>query len=158
MHVDEVDGAEVAAGTDPNDAGDFPEPVAVPLLPWLGQAALMAVLGLALGSYVVSGIWSRQVLGGLSIRVHRPVEVFAGRPTVLEVDLENRRRFFPAYGVVVRDDDGLEVARAGAISFSSSRYDPVPWWAVGHEHIGLRKKNMTPAGSRDRINWQGITA
>ncbi len=74
-----------------------------------GNNALMAVLGLALGSYVVSGIWSRQVLGGLSVAAHPPVEVFAGRPTVLEVELENRSRIFPAYGVVVRDHDGRAI-------------------------------------------------
>ncbi len=44
------DGAEVAAGTDPNDSLDFPVPVAVPMLPWLGQVGLigaMAAAGLA---------------------------------------------------------------------------------------------------------------
>jgi hypothetical protein len=38
------DGAEVAAGTDPNDAFDFPVATPVPLMPWLGQGAMMGAM------------------------------------------------------------------------------------------------------------------
>ncbi len=41
------DGFEVAAGTDPNDALDFPEPVAVPFLLWPAQGALAAAIAAA---------------------------------------------------------------------------------------------------------------
>ncbi len=71
-----------------------------------GNNALMAILGLALGSYVVSGLWSRQVLGSIEARVELPKEVFAGRPAVVEVAVANRSRIFPAYGLVVRDLEG----------------------------------------------------
>jgi uncharacterized protein (DUF58 family) len=71
-----------------------------------GNNALMAILGLALGSYVISGLWSRQVLGSIGARVQLPKEVFAGRPAVIEVELFNSSRFFPAYGLVVRNPDG----------------------------------------------------
>ncbi len=71
-----------------------------------GNNALMAILGLALGSYVISGLWSRQVLGSIGARVKLPKEVFAGKPAVVEVDLINSSRFFPAYGLVVRGPDG----------------------------------------------------
>ncbi len=71
-----------------------------------GNNALMAILGLALGSYVISGLWSRQVLGSIGVRVQLPKEVFAGRPAVVEVELFNSSRFFPAYGLVVRNPDG----------------------------------------------------
>lgn len=71
-----------------------------------GNNALMAILGLALGSYVISGLWSRQVLGSIGARVTVPKEVFAGRPAVVEVELINNSRFFPAYGLVVRGMDG----------------------------------------------------
>ena len=74
-----------------------------------GNNALMALLGLALGSYVVSGLWSRQVLGGIDARVRLPTEVYAGRPAVVDVDLVNSSRFFPAYALVVRDPDGRVV-------------------------------------------------
>jgi len=74
-----------------------------------GNNALMAVLGLALGSYVISGIWSRQVLGNIRATIELPSEIYAGRPAVIGVGLENTSRFLPAYGLVVRDSDGRTV-------------------------------------------------
>ena len=74
-----------------------------------GNNALMAVLGLALGSYVVSGIWSRQVLGNIEAKIELPSEIYAGRPAVIEMELENTSRFLPAYGLVVRDSGGRAV-------------------------------------------------
>lgn len=71
-----------------------------------GNNSLMAVLGLALGSYVVSGFWSRQVLGAVSVRVAPPPELVAGRPAVFRVILENRSRWLPAYALRVRDGAG----------------------------------------------------
>ena len=53
-----------------------------------GNNALMALLGLALGSYVVSGTWSRQVLAMIESRVTLPREIYAGRPAVADVELE----------------------------------------------------------------------
>jgi len=74
-----------------------------------GNNALMSMLAMALGSYVVSGTWSRQVLASMDVAVTLPTEVFAGRTTYAEVDLNNRSRIFPAYGVVVRAADGTAV-------------------------------------------------
>ena len=74
-----------------------------------GNNALMAVLGLALGAYVVSGTWSRQVLAGVEVRVEAPRDLFAGRPVMVEVELGNRSRWFPAYGLVLRDAEGRAV-------------------------------------------------
>jgi uncharacterized protein (DUF58 family) len=74
-----------------------------------GNNALMAVLGLALGSYVVSGVWSRQVLANIEATIELPSEIYAGRPAVTGVEIENTSRFLPAYGLVVRDSDGRAV-------------------------------------------------
>ncbi len=71
-----------------------------------GNNALMALLGLALASYAVSGLWSRQVLGSLEVKVETPKDVFAERPVVVTTELTNRSRLFPAYGVVLRDAGG----------------------------------------------------
>ena len=71
-----------------------------------GNNALMAILSLALGSYVVSGTWSRQVLAAVDVDISLPPECFAGRTAIAEVTLRNRSRLFPAYGVVLRDPDG----------------------------------------------------
>jgi len=79
-----------------------------------GNNALVMVLGLALGSYVVSGAWSRQVLGSVTVRVDRPRELYAGRPTALGLTLTNHSRL-PAYGLVVRDGRGRAVLVEGLL-------------------------------------------
>jgi uncharacterized protein (DUF58 family) len=71
-----------------------------------GNNALMALLGLALASYVVSGTWSRQVLGKVELRASVSGQVFAGRPATVDLEVVNRSRLFPAYGLVVRGHDG----------------------------------------------------
>lgn len=70
-----------------------------------GNNALMALLGIAVGSYVVSGVWSRQVLGALEVRVIPPREAFAGQPAEVRLELVNGARRVPAYAVVLRDAD-----------------------------------------------------
>ena len=71
-----------------------------------GNNALMAMLAMALGSYVVAGTWSRQVLASTKVRVRLPSEVFAGRTVYADAVIDNRSRIFPAYGVVLRASDG----------------------------------------------------
>jgi uncharacterized protein (DUF58 family) len=74
-----------------------------------GNNALMALLGLALSSYVISGTWSREVLGSVRIRAIFPSEIFAERLAVVEVQLTNASRLFPAYGLVLRDSVGRQL-------------------------------------------------
>lgn len=71
-----------------------------------GNNALMSMLAVALGSYVVSGTWSRQVLASVEVAVSLPPEVYAGRAAIAVVELGNRSKIFPAYGLVIRDGDG----------------------------------------------------
>ncbi len=66
-----------------------------------GNNGLMAVFGVALGSYVVSGAWSRQVLASATVIVSSPPEIFAGRSALFDVELANHSRVFPAYGLVI---------------------------------------------------------
>jgi uncharacterized protein (DUF58 family) len=90
-----------------------------------GNNPMMAMLGLALGSYVVSGLWSRQVLGGLDVRLMAPAEIFAGRPAVAEIELHNRSRLFPAYGVVLRGADGRVAVSEALLETGACRRHPV---------------------------------
>jgi uncharacterized protein (DUF58 family) len=90
-----------------------------------GNNALMALLGLALGSYVVSGAWSRQVLAAVSAKVVLPPEIFAGRPAVVEVELVNTSGFFPGYGLVVRDGEGRPLIREPLLAPGERRRHPV---------------------------------
>jgi len=75
-----------------------------------GNNSLMLVVALALGAYVVSGIWSRQVLGKVQIRVRPPREIFAGKAVEFPFEAINRSRIFPACGLVIRDEDGTPLA------------------------------------------------
>lgn len=49
----------------------------------------------------VSGLLGKRNLSRLQLEVALPEEIFAGRPTLLQVSLENRRRWFPAFLVEV---------------------------------------------------------
>ena len=86
-----------------------------------GNNALMALLGLALGSYVVSGTWSRQVLAAIEAKADLPSEIYAGRPAVVDVELTNTSGFFPAYGLVIRDAAGRSVFRESFLATGRQR-------------------------------------
>jgi len=86
-----------------------------------GNNALMAMLAMALGSYVVAGTWSRQVLASTRVRVRLPSEVFAGRTVYAEAVVDNRSKVFPAYGVVLRASDGTVLLTESLIETRSRR-------------------------------------
>jgi len=90
-----------------------------------GNNALMALLGVALGSYVVSGAWSRQILSKVDVIMGAAGELYAGRPTAIEVELRNRARWLPAYGLVVRDAHGRALIFEPMLTSSSSRIHSV---------------------------------
>lgn len=78
-----------------------------------GNNGLMTVLGGALGTYIVGGIWSREVLGHVQVTVKGPAETFARRTSLYEVELVNTSGFFPAYGLVLRSGDQTVLAAQG---------------------------------------------
>ena len=92
-----------------------------------GNNGLIAVLGAALGSYVVSGAWSREVLGQVSAKVRPPKETFAGRPALFEIELVNTSRIFPAYGLVIKSADGTIVLAEGYVGPGESVKRTVSW-------------------------------
>ena len=103
-----------------------------------GNNALMSMLAMALASYIVAGTWSRQVLASVNVSVSLPNEIFAGRPTFCEVELSNRSRFFPAYGLVLKAADGTtllaeKLVGAGEICRRSVElvFDRRGWAPVG---------------------------
>jgi len=75
-----------------------------------GNNGLMLVVSCALGSYVVSGVWSRQTLGSIHVNLLKTPEIFAGRPAIFEIEVENSSRLFPAPGLVLRDENGRVLA------------------------------------------------
>ena len=103
-----------------------------------GNNALMALLGLALSSYAVSGAWSRQVLGNVSARMELPNEVYAGRPAPVDIELSNYSRWLPAYGLVVRDAEGQIVVREPFLRGGESGRHTV--------NVGFQKRGWTNLG------------
>ena len=103
-----------------------------------GNNALMALLGTALASYAVAGLWSRQVLGGLEVKVETPKDVFAARPVLVTIELSNRSRLFPAYGVVLRDAGGksLHCERLLSPRASTRRSAELSFGTRGWHHLG----------------------
>ena len=71
-----------------------------------GNNALVMLLGIAMGAFVFSGTWSRQVLGHVTARCERPRRLHAGTPALFDVEIVNGSRLFPAYGLVIRDGRG----------------------------------------------------
>ncbi len=67
-----------------------------------GNNALYLLLALALGAFVASGAFSRHTLSHLSVRLVAPVEVFAGSPVGLRLELHNGSPWVPATVVVCR--------------------------------------------------------
>ncbi len=99
-----------------------------------GNNALVMMLGIAMGSFVVSGTWSRQVLGRVDVRVELPRRLHAGTPVPVDVTITNRSRIFPAYGVVIRDGSGAAllteplVGARGAVHRTAAVVPPRRGW------------------------------
>ncbi len=114
-----------------------------------GNNALMAVLGLGLGAYVVSGFWSRQVLAAVEVTAAPPRELFVGRPAMFEVTVHNRSRWLPAMGLLIRDEIGrVVVFEAMLAAKASARHtvERVPQ-RRGWQHIGgWRLEVLLPLG------------
>ncbi len=85
-----------------------------------GNNALMMLFGMGLGSYVVSGTWSRQVLGRTELVLEPPGDLHAGVPVPAVVRIRNGSRIFPGAGLTVVDGEGEVVLFE-------------PWLAAGGE-------------------------
>ena len=90
-----------------------------------GNNALMSMLAMALGSYIVSGTWSRQVLASVDVAVSLPAELYAGRSTFAEIRLSNRSRAL-----------GRCYSRAGADNFDACTHTSRRNVLVVHSQIG----------------------
>ncbi len=86
-----------------------------------GNNALMMLFGIGLGAYVVSGAWSRQVLGRLELELSVPRDLHAGGEVPVVATMVNCSRFFPGAGLVVRGAEGEIVLFE-------------PWLAAGAVH------------------------
>jgi len=74
-----------------------------------GNNALVILFGLVAGCFIMSGIWSQQVLGRSGGAVVLPRRLFALRAEPMDVTLNNGSRVFPAYGLGLLDGKGRRV-------------------------------------------------
>jgi uncharacterized protein (DUF58 family) len=60
-------------------------------------------------------------LATIEAQVDLPTEIYAGRPTVVDVDLVNTSGIFPAYGLIIRDADGEALLKEGCLATGQRR-------------------------------------
>lgn len=103
-----------------------------------GNNALMMLFGIGLGTYVVAGTWSRQVLGRTEVHLEPPGDLHAGSAVPATVRLRTRTRIFPAAGLAVVDGEGKVVlfepwiAAGGEVRRTVTLEPPCRGrWAVG---------------------------
>ncbi len=138
-----------------------------------GNNALVMMLGIAMGSFVMSGTWSRQVLGKVQVRFEVPRRLHAGTPVTATVTIRNRSRVFPAYGLVVRDESGARLVtqpfvEAGGVARREVRIVPPargwqtfgPWRLDVVLPLGFFVKSKLVGSSVRRLvyphlRWQG---
>lgn len=68
-----------------------------------GNNLLYLVLGLMLSILLLSGALSDVVLFRIVLRRRLPRRVFAGVPTIVEIELENAKPYFTAYSIEIED-------------------------------------------------------
>lgn len=68
-----------------------------------GNNLLYLVLGLLLSLVILSGVLSEIALRGLEFRRRLPRRAYAGSPSLIEVEVHNRKRYAPSYSIEVED-------------------------------------------------------
>lgn len=66
-----------------------------------GNNLLFLVLACMLAAILISGILSRAVLAGITLRFALPEHIFVGQPVLAEVELHNQKKMLPSFSVRV---------------------------------------------------------
>ena len=69
-----------------------------------GNNLLYLVLGLMLSLIILSGMLSDLVLWGIRAKRRLPSRVIAGMPAIMEIELENSKRFLPSFSLSAVDE------------------------------------------------------
>lgn len=69
---------------------------------------LFGVFGLMIGILLVSGVISRVVLRGVSVRRELPDHAIVGRPVVIGYQFFNRKKFWPSLSLTASELDGVD--------------------------------------------------
>jgi uncharacterized protein (DUF58 family) len=66
-----------------------------------GNNLLFLVLACSLAGILISGVLSRVVLTGVSLKLDLPEHIFAGQPILAELELRNEKSFWPSFSLRV---------------------------------------------------------
>lgn len=66
-----------------------------------GNNLLFLILACSLAGILISGVLSRVVLTGISLKLDLPEHIFAGQPILAEVELRNEKLFWPSFSLRV---------------------------------------------------------
>ena len=123
-----------------------------------GNNLLFIILASLLAGILVSGILSKIVLSGLDLEFVLPDHVFAERPVICRLTLENLKWFFPSFSVTVSARDAGTGKRKGSLAPSPRQvleqpvYIPyIPRRAAVTQHVELtfpRRGRHTQEGFR----------
>ncbi len=66
-----------------------------------GNNLLFLILACMLAAILISGVLSRAMLAGITLRFAMPGHIFAGQPVLAEVELQNQKRMLPSFSLLV---------------------------------------------------------
>jgi uncharacterized protein (DUF58 family) len=126
-----------------------------------GNNLLYLVLGLMLSLIVLSGVLSELALRGLSFKRRLPKRAFAGSSLLVEIEVQNNKRWAPSYSVEVEDriEDRVTDKRCYFLKVSAGAKQTAAYRRVaplrGRErYVGLRVATRFPFGLFEK--WREV--
>lgn len=126
-----------------------------------GNNLLYLVLGLMLSLIVLSGVLSELALRGLSFKRRLPKRAFAGSSLLVEVEVQNNKRWAPSYSVEVEDrienrvtDKRCYFLKVSAGAKQTAAYRRVAPLRGRERYVGLRVATRFPFGLFEK--WREV--
>lgn len=126
-----------------------------------GNNLLYLVLGLMLSLIVLSGVLSELTLRGLSFRRRLPRRAFAGSSLLVEIEVQNNKKWAPSYSVEVEDrieqrvtDKRCYFLKVSAGAKQTAAYRRVAPIRGRERYVGLRVATRFPFGLFEK--WREI--
>ncbi len=126
-----------------------------------GNNLLYLVLGLMLSLIVLSGVLSELTLRGLSFRRRLPKRAFAGSSLLVEIEVQNNKKWAPSYSVEVEDrienrvtDKRCYFLKVSAGAKQTAAYRRVAPLRGRERYMGLRVATRFPFGLFEK--WREV--
>jgi uncharacterized protein (DUF58 family) len=126
-----------------------------------GNNLLYLVLGLMLSMIVLSGVLSELTLRGLSFKRRLPRRAFAGHALLVEIEVQNEKRWLPSYSVEVEDrvenrstDKRCYFLKVSAGAKQTATYRRIALLRGPERFVGLRVATRFPFGLFEK--WREV--